>query len=236
MLKQLDHSKIIGTVERLSSRIGDRFPHSGLFKVNEELLLIAQKSSELSKWIAKPAIGLRFLSIFLIVAFVVGLIWLLISIPMAMTKTEFGIIETITGIEAVTNELILIAAAIFFLTSLEKRLKRKKALAAIHELRSIAHIIDMHQLTKDPERFTKSWIMTENSPQQKMSPFELERYLDYCSEMLSLVGKISALYIQSFSDEVLLVAVSEIESLTTNLSAKIWQKIVVLKLQIPHKD
>ena len=29
-----------------------------------------------------------------------------------------------------------------------------RALKAIHELRSIAHIIDMHQLTKDPERIT----------------------------------------------------------------------------------
>ena len=28
---------------------------------------------------------------------------------------------------------------------------RKRALAAIHELRAMAHIVDMHQLTKDPE-------------------------------------------------------------------------------------
>jgi len=33
-----------------------------------------------------------------------------------------------------------------------------------------------------------------------MSPFLLCRYLDYCSELLSLTGKLAALYAQSFSD------------------------------------
>ena len=45
-------------------------------------------------------------------------------------------------------------AAFFFLT-LETRLKRQRALKAIRELRSLAHIIDMHQLTKDPERIAE---------------------------------------------------------------------------------
>jgi hypothetical protein len=35
--------------------------------------------------------------------------------------------------------------------TIETRVKRRRALRAIHELRSIAHVIDMHQLTKDPE-------------------------------------------------------------------------------------
>ena len=47
--------------------------------------------------------------------------------------------------------MVLIGAAIFFLVTLETRVKRRRALAALHELRAIAHIIDMHQLTKDPE-------------------------------------------------------------------------------------
>jgi len=61
-----------------------------------------------------------------------------------------------------------------------------------------------------------------------MSRFELQRYLDYCSEMLSLVGKVAAIYAQSFDDGVALASANEVESLTTGLSRKIWQKIMVL--------
>ena len=61
-----------------------------------------------------------------------------------------------------------------------------------------------------------------------MTQFELGRYLDYCSELLSLISKIAALYVQRFDDEVLLGAVDEVESLTSGLSRKIWQKIIIL--------
>ena len=61
-----------------------------------------------------------------------------------------------------------------------------------------------------------------------MTLFELSRYLDYCSEALSLTGKVAALYVQPFDDPVALDAVSEVEQLTTGLSRKIWQKLTVL--------
>ena len=62
-----------------------------------------------------------------------------------------------------------------------------------------------------------------------MSPFELGRYFDYCSELLSLIAKIGAVYVQDFTDAVALGAVDEVENLTTGLSRKIWQKIMVLE-------
>jgi hypothetical protein len=61
-----------------------------------------------------------------------------------------------------------------------------------------------------------------------MSQFELIRYLDYCTEMLSLTGKLAALYMQNMRDPVIIEAVNEIEDLTTGLSRKIWQKIMIL--------
>ena len=57
---------------------------------------------------------------------------------------------------------------------------------------------------------------------------ELGRYLDYCSELLSLTSKIAALFVERFNDPVTLSAVNEIESLTAGLSRKIWQKISML--------
>ena len=62
-----------------------------------------------------------------------------------------------------------------------------------------------------------------------MSGAELARYFDYCSEMLSLIGKVAALYVQGFSDPVALQAVDDIENMTTALSRKIWQKIMILE-------
>ena len=47
--------------------------------------------------------------------------------------------------------------------------------------------------------------------------------------MLSLIGKLAALYVQRFDDQVALAAVDGIEDLTNGLSRKIWQKITVLE-------
>ncbi len=86
----------------------------------------------------------------------------------------------------------------------------------------------MHQLTKDPSLVLGGEHDTAASPKRKMTAFELGRYLDYCSEMLALVSKIAALYVQTFPDSQALAAVDAIESLTTELSQKIWQKIMIL--------
>ena len=128
----------------------------------------------------------------------------------------------------VHSDLVFVGIAVAFLVTLETRLKRRRALDAINELRAIAHIIDMHQLTKDPEMVFPGQPWTSASPERKLTPFELNRYLDYCSEMLALVSKIAALYVQSFPDRDALAAVDEIETLTTGLSRKIWQKIMIL--------
>ena len=57
----------------------------------------------------------------------------------------------------------------------------------------MAHIVDMHQLTKDPERLLQGGPATPSSPQRTMTPFELGRYLDYSSEMLSMISKTAAI-------------------------------------------
>ena len=87
----------------------------------------------------------------------------------------------------------------------------------------------MHQLTKDPEQIlSPDMPRTSSSPLRVMNRFELSRYLDYCSELLSLAGKLAALYAQYLPDPVVLTAVNEVENLTVGLSRKIWQKIMIL--------
>jgi hypothetical protein len=55
------------------------------------------------------------------------------------------------------------------------------------------------------------------------------RYLDYCSEMLSLTAKLAALYAEKLSDPVVVDTVGDIERLTSDLSSKIWQKITIVQ-------
>jgi len=89
-------------------------------------------------------------------------------------------------------------------------------------------VIDMHQLAKDPERLQQDFEPTESSPEVALTPFLLGRYLNYCGDLLALVGKVAAYYLASVQDAVVLSAVNEIEELTNGLSRKIWQKLMLL--------
>jgi hypothetical protein len=51
--------------------------------------------------------------------------------------------------------------------------------------------------------------------------------------LLSISGKVSALYAQQIDDPVVLAAVNEVESLTAGLANKIWQKLVILETAAP---
>jgi hypothetical protein len=141
------------------------------------------------------------------------------------TPEIFGVFQ---GVEAAANMVVLVGAALFFLVTLESRMKRRQSLRDLHAFRSIAHVIDMHQLTKDPSIVLEPGPQTDSSPVRTMNRFELSRYLDYCSEMLSLNSKLAALYAQNLPDPVIIEAVKDIEQLTTNLSSKIWQKITII--------
>ena len=120
------------------------------------------------------------------------------------------------------------AIAVFFLYALPNRIERSHLLAQLHRVRSLAHIVDMHQLTKDPERLRPDFNATHESVDPALTRDDMEHYLDYCSEMLSLLGKIAALCAEESQDAVVLDTVSTIETLTTGMSRKIWQKISLL--------
>ena len=78
---------------------------------------------------------------------------------------------------------------------------------------------------RDPSGSAAVTSPTPSSPKRTLSTLELMRYLDYCSEMLSLAAKIAALHAQSTKDTSVLEASSDLQQITANLSSKIWQKI-----------
>jgi len=214
----LDAAEIVRTIERLGNRIEERFQGSGLGSVCGQLLEISRRARERAEWIAKPILAVRIATAVLGVVIIAGLALMVARLRPPSGGFELG--QFIQVLEAGINDLVLVGAAIFFLVTIESRIKRRRALRALRELRSIAHIIDMHQLTKDPERTQPT--------EREMTAADLARYLDYCSEMLSLTGKVAALYVQNFEDGVALQAVNEIEDLTTGLSSKIWQKLTIV--------
>lgn len=226
MYRSLDPEKIVVTVDRLGHRIEERFPASGLGKVCQELLAIARESQERAEWIGRPHRALR-LAIGVLIAFIVVLLVSIVS-SLRMPAGGFDAGGLLQASDAGVNLLIVVGAGVLFLVTVETRIKRARAIKAIHELRALAHVVDMHQLTKDPDRASARGKETPSSPKQNLTAFELLRYLDYCSEMLSAIGKIAALYVQKFNDPVVLAAAEDVEALTTGLSRKIWQKIMIL--------
>jgi len=226
MYRSLNPEHITRTIAQLRDRIQERFPGSGLGKVAEELQRIGNEAVARAQWISSPLLPLR-IAIGLLVTLLAVVILLSLT-HLNITKMWESFADFVQAVDAGINDIVFFGIAIFFLVTLEGRVKRRRALKAIHELRSLAHIIDMHQLTKDPEIILTGGPATKSSPKRAMTTFEMSRYLDYCSEMLSLIGKVAALYAQRFNDPVALSAVDEIEDLTTGLSRKVWQKIMLI--------
>jgi len=229
--RELDASHIIATAERLCQRIAERFPGAGLAGVGRELLGLARECAREAELLGRPNWPIRLgvgtaivLMVVVVVAAVLGVVQRLES-----STQVSGLAEFVQGVEAGVNDVVFLGFAVYFLVSIEMRIKRRTALRRIHQLRSLAHIVDMHQLTKDPEHVLVPREDTASSPIRTMSRAELGRYLDYCTELLSLVGKIGALFGERLDDAVVLQAVNEIEDLSNGLSRKIWQKITLLE-------
>nr|WP_218861663.1 hypothetical protein [Nocardioides panzhihuensis] len=220
---------VLTTVETLHGRIAARFPDRGLVKVAEELGGLIRDSAGAGERLRRRLLWTRAVSrllILLVLALALGaIVWALATALGDKTLTG---VQWLPLIESTVNDLIFAAVAIFFLYTIPERLLRSRALKLLHRLRSLAHIIDMHQLTKDPERLRTGFTPTSASVRFTLDADELTHYLDYCSELLSLVGKTAALCAEDSQDNVVLNTVSTVEGLTVDLSSKIWQKIQVV--------
>lgn len=218
--RSLDPNHIVSTIERLQERIDKRFAGAGLGRVCSELLAVAHNSSSEAAKLAERNWPLRIAVATILVLGVAAQIFAAKFLHLERFEANIGFLQSL---EAAVNLLLLFGGAAWFLLTLEERFKRQRALDALHELRSLAHVIDMHQLTKDPTA-----LVQERAPPRAMTAFQLTRYLDYCAEMLALVGKLAALYAERVRDPVVIEAVTEIENLTTGLARKIWQKVALI--------
>jgi hypothetical protein len=222
----LEAAAVRETVEELHERIGARFPNRGLRGVAGDLLMLIDQVQES----ATEAQGrVRFIRLLSRVAMLLILAATLAAVVLATADAvqldDLDSFQLLPLIETVINDVVYAGIAVFFLYSFPERLRRGQLLSLLFQLRSTAHIIDMHQLSKDPEQLRSSYIPSRVSKPLELNRDEMERYLDYCSELLALVGKAAALCAEESRDDVVLDTVSRIETLTVGLSRKIWQKI-----------
>jgi hypothetical protein len=232
--RSLDDTRIIETAETLAARVAARFPNNGLNGVAQALVGLAHDAAKDAQDLARPIWWLRALTALCIVGG--AFVFIFIGTFLSFDRISTGAFEFVTGVEASINTIVLAILGFLTLARSEERIKRKKVLHGLHRLRSVIHVIDMHQLTKDPDALSANFKPTAASPTRIMDPQQLARYLDYCSEMFSITGKLAALYAQAVNDEVVAGAVNDIESLGSNLSRKVWQKIMLIDAKVGRKS
>jgi hypothetical protein len=225
--RTLDAAEIVRTLQALEQRIAQRFPDAGLASVCRDLIAIGERTQRNADAIAAINWPLRVIVYLAVVAGLAALGFVALTLKVRVGSAE--VFTFFQGVDAAMNITVLVGAALLFATTVDVRNKRRRALRELHVFRSIAHVIDMHQLTMDPISILAGGPPTASSPRRSMNNFELARYLDYCSEMLSLTSKLAALYAQVLPDAVVIDAVNEIENLSANLSRKIWQKISIVE-------
>jgi len=230
MSARLEYQGIKETIGTLLLRIEDRFPESGLYDVCKQLQGLGNETEQVTDRIGQPLWGVRIVSCVLILVFITALFALLGNSRTQDNPSLFSVVQTL---DAGASLLIFLGISALFLWSIEQRVRRRHAIRAINMLRDLAHVIDMKQLTKDPDGLVPIAHPTEHSPKRGLDAYALGRYLDYCTEMLSLVSKLGYLYVTEFHDVEATQAANELENLCTGLSRKIWQKIMIIRTQTP---
>jgi hypothetical protein len=226
---QLVAAHVGATVGQLERRIQARFGERGLTRAARDLRQLVQlvetEAGQSHIRLRRTTLAARTTSITIVVATIIALAFTLRG---AVIEGLDRTIDWVPLVESVINDLVFSAIAMLFLWAFPERLERRTLLRLLHRLRSLAHVIDMHQLSKDPEQVSPTYTRTAESVSHGLDAEQLHHYLDYCSEMLSLTAKTAALCAEHSSDAVVLETVSTLETLTTELSNKIWQKISLL--------
>ena len=223
--REIDPTKLILTISKMANRVEEQFPSSGLSAVANEVAAVAEGTVARIAEIKKPRIGLRIGVGIMVLLVLSGP--LLFSFVLSFSEEVTNLGDFLEATDAGLHMLLVLAGGIFFLVGMENRMRRNQALDAIAEFRSLAHLVDLHQINKDPG--LDSLKPPEDDKRTVRSDEALASYLDFSGDLLSIVGKLAAYYAQNLSDRVVLDAVNEIETLTSSLSNKLWLKILVLR-------
>ena len=220
----LDHSRLVDLLRDQRKALEKRFPGRGLCKVASLVEDTFLRAPGITDRILKPNYLIRGLVLVLALLMLATVIFGLIELKFSVDD-GWSVLE---GIEAGISTVVYSGIAIVFLISIELRQRRQMTLEALQELRALAHVLDMHQMNKDPEYYMFPDEFEPDGFAPHLTPAELERYLDYTADLLSLLGKLAAWYAQKVNDPEIVLAINELEQLTGDMTRKIWQKISII--------
>jgi hypothetical protein len=226
---QLEARYIANAAAKLEARIRARLPGRRLAGVAERLARMVPEIHEgfdVSYHRSQVTrVWTRALSGLIVLGTVVTLVF---AFRDALVTGNLHLRDVVSLAESTISDIVFAGIAVVFLWALPERRERRTLIGLLHELRTLAHVVDMHQLDKDPEQARSDYVPTEMSPPNRMNAEELHHYFDYCSELVSLIAKTAALCAERTSDPVVLGTVSNLETLAAQMSQKIWQKISLL--------
>ena len=238
---RLDAAQVEATLDQLHLRIVSAMPGRHLADVVEEVrqvVVVIDKGARAVRRRAAIGIGSW--------ALIAALVVLVVAGVASAVHTGLAAEDDVRGfewfgvVESGVNDVVFAAVAIWFLQGLPARLERRRLLRILYRLRSLAHVTDMHQMSKytadgevrDDDAFPAD-APDADAPAaapRLMDEDDLVRYLEFCSSLLSLTAKAAALCGENTTDAVVLDTVSEIETLTASMSRKVWQKISLLRM------
>ena len=224
---RLDPAKIILTAENLARRVSGRFPESTLAGLAADLAEIARETDERASLARKPDQLIRSAGW---LAGILGLLALWYFVGRIQThlidsKMEFGTItDLFESADAGFNILVALAGALWFLVSLEARVKRKQALEHIGELLEFIQLIDVTQLYYTPELYTSN--VSPDSPKARFD----HTYLLFCNEMLGIIGNLAPLYTRGNMDDSVWRATSDVLMLANAIGGRLFAKSEAVRL------
>jgi hypothetical protein len=219
--RQFRADALIQTAEGVAGRVRKAFPDRHLSAVAAAVVEVTREATARAETIRQPNWWLRLGLMALALLTAAGLI-------AALVNTAEPLHRLVNILPAFAGASVALVSGVVFLWNLENLIKRRRAVRAIHELRAMAHIIDLHQLRKAPEHVVAGDLAAP-AVGGAMTVDTMTRYLTHCTELLALLSKIGQLYVQDFPDGVTLAAVDQFENLATGLSQKIWQKLMILE-------
>jgi len=225
---RLDAAHVEATLVRLRERIDTAMPGRHLADVVEEVRQVVVgigKDARFATWRRAVRIG-SWVATACLVALIVAAV--VSAVRAGLGSDDVHGFEWLGVIESGVNDVVFAAVAIWFLQSLPERVERRRLLTTLYRLRSLAHVTDMHQMTK--HTVDEQPLQDVDVPHRVMDEASYVRYLEFCSSLLSLTAKTAALCGEDTTDAVVLDTVSEIETLTASMSRKIWQKISLIRM------
>lgn len=224
---RLDPVRIILTAEHLAHRVSSRFPESTLAGLATDLVEIARKTDERARQARKPIRYVHGAGWVASALSVWGLWYIVdhIQTHLINANLEFdNITDLFEAADAGFNILVALAGALWFLVTIETRVKRKQALEHIGELLEFVQLIDVTQLYYTPELYQSN--LSPNSTQPKFD----HTYLLFCNEMLAMIGNLAPLYTRGNMDDAVWRATSDVVMLANAIEGRLFAKSEAVRL------